>query len=234
MTDSEELMNYKLQLEQVEAALLAEPDNDELKKLKVDLKEIIVLQEELTKNVQTSEILQSSSSTGSKTEKEHNFKVGDRCMAVFANGQKFPAVVDGFSQDAVAVTCVGKGTKHMLKLTDILPVVDEEKSVWEKPKSIHHRKSEWQIERERRRMRALKKEHRRRELEEAKEEEKNKWLSFNAKANSRSMKGFKRQTASGSAPDGPAWGITSQTSISSRRDLGAFKSTQRGNMDSLF
>lgn len=44
------------------------------------------------------------------------------------------------------------------------------------------------MERERRRLRALKKEHRRKELEEAKEEEKNKWLSFNAKAASRSMK----------------------------------------------
>ena len=214
--------------------MLAEPDNEELKKLKVDLKEIIVLQEELTKNVQTPSISQPSSTTTTKSEKEHNWKVGDRCMAPSANGQKFLAVIDGFSQDAVAVTFIGKGTKNMLKLSDISPAVDEDKPVWGKVKNLHHRKSEWQLERERRRTRALKKEHRRRELEEAKEEEKNKWLSFNAKANSRSMKGFKRPTASGSAPDGPAWGITSQTSISSRRDLGAFKSTQRGNMDSLF
>ncbi|VDN43730.1 unnamed protein product [Gongylonema pulchrum] len=91
-----------------------------------------------------------------------------------------------------------------------------------------------EIERERRRLRAQKKENRKKELEEAKEDEKKKWLSFNAKAANRSMKGFKRPIASGSAPDGPAWGITSQTRISSRQDLGAFKSTQRGNMDSLF
>lgn len=44
------------------------------------------------------------------------------------------------------------------------------------------------MERERRRLRALKKEHRKKELEEAKEDEKRKWLSFNAKAASRSMK----------------------------------------------
>lgn len=46
------------------------------------------------------------------------------------------------------------------------------------------------MERERRKMRALKKENRKKELEEAKEEEKKKWLSFNAKATSRSMKVF--------------------------------------------
>uniref|UniRef100_A0A0M3I483 Tudor domain-containing protein n=1 Tax=Ascaris lumbricoides TaxID=6252 RepID=A0A0M3I483_ASCLU len=165
------------------------------------------------------------------------FKVGDRCKAPSSNGQKYLAVIDGFTQECAAVTFVGKGTKHMVKTGDLSPVRDDDNKtyIWEKSaKNTHHRKSEWQMERERRRLRALKKEHRRKELEEAKEEEKNKWLSFNAKAASRSMKGFKRPTASGSAPDGPAWGIATQTSISSRRDLGAFKSTQRGNMDSLF
>lgn len=44
------------------------------------------------------------------------------------------------------------------------------------------------MERERRRMRALKKEHRKKELEEAKEDEKRKWLSFNSKAASRNLK----------------------------------------------
>ncbi|VDD85149.1 unnamed protein product [Enterobius vermicularis] len=236
MSDAEELANYKLQLEQVDAALLAEPDNEELKKLKNDLKEIIALQEELTKTQQSADIPEtpSTTTTSSKTEKDYSWKVGDRCMALSTNGQKFLAVIDGFSQDAVAVTFIGKGSKHMMKPSELSPVTDGGKPVWEKAKPLHHRKSEWQIEKERRRNRALKKEHRRRELEEAKEEEKNKWLSFNAKASSRSMKGFKRPTASGSAPDGPAWGIQSQTSISSRRDLGAFKSTQRGNMDSLF
>lgn len=238
MTELEDLANYKLQLEQVEAALLAEPDNGELKKLKSDLEEIIILQAELAKNAQAAqgeaETPEPSTTSSSSAKKEHGLKVGDRCMALSSNGQKYLAVIDGFSQDAVAVTFVGKGTKHMLKLGDISPAPEEDKPVWGKAKASHHRKNEWQSERERRRVRAQKKDLRRRELEEAKEEEKNKWLSFNAKASSRSMKGFKRPTASGSAPDGPAWGITTQTSISSRRDLGAFKSTQRGNMDSLF
>ena len=40
----EELATYKLQLQQVEAALLGDPDNTELHKLKEDLTEIISLQ----------------------------------------------------------------------------------------------------------------------------------------------------------------------------------------------
>lgn len=240
MGDIDELASYKIQLQQVEAALLTEPDNDELTKLKSDLEEIIELQESLegvrAEQAAANEDTESASSAV-RLKKEHTWKVGDRCMAPSSNGQKYAAVIDGFTQDNVAVTFTGKGTKHMVKTGDLSPPRgdDNKAYVWEKSKSTHHRKSEWQMERERRRMRALKKEHRRKELEEAKEDEKNKWLSFNAKASSRSMKGFKRPTAaSGSAPDGPAWGIVQPTSISSRRDLGAFKSTQRGNMDSLF
>ncbi|VDM40037.1 unnamed protein product [Toxocara canis] len=248
MSVTNELASYKLQLEQVEAALESEPDNEELAKLKIDLLEVIQLQEELTKDAvgvaaqqqPPTEVAEAASSS-SRPKKEISWKashyVGDRCKAPSTNGQKYLAVIDGFTQECAAITFVGKGTKHMVKTGDLSPVTDEDNKtyVWEKSvKNTHHRKSEWQMERERRRLRALKKEHRRKELEEAKEDEKNKWLSFNARAASRSMKGFKRPTASGSAPDGPAWGITTHTSISSRRDFGAFKSTQRGNMDSLF
>lgn len=49
-------------------------------------------------------------------------------------------------------------------------------------------KKEWQMERERRKLRAQKKEQRRKTLEETKEQEKNKWKSFNAKAMSKNMK----------------------------------------------
>ncbi|KAL4002251.1 hypothetical protein ACH3XW_2680 [Acanthocheilonema viteae] len=232
MNTVEDLGSYKIQLQQVEAALLTEPDNDELLKLKVDLQEIITLQEELK-----SSTVEQPSSTTSDDANKNSWKVGDQCMAPSSNGQKYLAVIDGFAQDNVAVTLVGKGTKTMVNVSNLSAVSkdDSKMYVWEKStKNIRHRKSEWQMERERRRLRALKKEHRKKELEEAKEDEKRKWLSFNAKAASRSMKGFKRPTASGSAPDGPAWGITSQARISSRQDLGAFKSTQRGNMDSLF
>lgn len=58
--------------------MLAEPDNEELKKLKNDLKEIIALQEELTKTQQSADIPEtpSTTTTSSKTEKDYSWKVG--------------------------------------------------------------------------------------------------------------------------------------------------------------
>lgn len=51
-------------------------------------------------------------------------------------------------------------------------------------------KKEWQMERERRKLRAQKKDQKRKQLDEAKEQQKNKWLSFNTKATSKSLKVF--------------------------------------------
>ncbi|MCP9259174.1 Survival of motor neuron-related-splicing factor 30 [Dirofilaria immitis] len=253
MNTAEELGSYKLQLQQVEAALLTEPDNHELLlvfgcslfeslveaalltepdnhellKLKVDLQEIITLQEELT-----SSIVEQPSTTTSDDGTKNAWKVGDQCMAPSSNGQKYLAVIDGFTQDNVAVTIVGKGTKVMVNVNNLSAVSkdDSKMYVWEKSsKNMRHRKSEWQMERERRRLRALKKNTGKRNWRKQKRMRKGNGFLLTQK-----QQGFKRPTASGSAPDGPAWGIASQTRISSRQDLGAFKSTQRGNMDSLF
>lgn len=49
-------------------------------------------------------------------------------------------------------------------------------------------KKEWQLERERRKMRAQKKEQRKKMLDETKEKEKSNWQSFNAKAANKGMK----------------------------------------------
>lgn len=94
-------------------------------------------------------------------------------------------------------------------------------------------KKEWQMERERRKLRAQKKEQRRKDLETVKEQQKNKWQQFNAKATSKNIKGIKRVAASGSAPDGPRANLDRQTIVSSRLNS-SFGSTSRGNMESLF
>lgn len=49
-------------------------------------------------------------------------------------------------------------------------------------------KKDWQAEKERRKARAQKKEVRRKTLEETKEQEKNKWKNFNAKASQKQLK----------------------------------------------
>lgn len=62
-----QLVNNKLQLQQVEASLELDKDNEELKKLQVDLMEVIRLTQELMGEDATTE--------------ESSWKVGDTCMA---------------------------------------------------------------------------------------------------------------------------------------------------------
>jgi len=163
------------------------------------------------------------------------WKVGDRCLAPSANGQKYVAFIDGISQEKVAITFVGNGIKYMVRMHQLRPAPAEEKKsyIFENSKSgSTHKKNEWQVERERRKSRAQKKEQRKKNLDEAKEGEKSKWQNFNVKGQAKNMKGFKKAVASASAPDGPAGGMKRMPN--QRQDPNTFRATQRGNMDSLF
>ena len=77
----------------------------------------------------------------------------------------------------------------MVRLSDlsVAPVEEKKKYIFQTNKPGLPKK-EWHLERERRKVRAQKKEQRRKQLEEAKETEKSKWHNFNAKANAKNMK----------------------------------------------
>ncbi|KAK0418368.1 hypothetical protein QR680_013525 [Steinernema hermaphroditum] len=233
---AEDLANYKLQLQQVEAALLGEPDNEDYKNLKRDLEEVIAITEEmLNQNVEAAEPQTSAEPVEKRTSA---WKVGERCLAPSKNGQKFQAVIDGISHDKVAVTFVGTGVKAYVKLGELSDAPKEVKKTYifeNKNNNSSMKKNEWHAEKERRKLRAQKKELRRKDLEAAKEGQKNAWLAFNSKAKNKGMKGLKRVEASGSAADGPSGrALDRPAQISSRQDAYAFRSTSRGNMDSLF
>jgi len=190
-------------------------------------------------------------------------------LAPSKNGQKYVAVIDGISQDRVAITFIGNvfevpkieglfsyvflgnGVKHMVHHGELstAPVEDKKSYIFQSSKPGV--KKDWQAERERRKIRAQKKEQRRKTLDETKEQEKNKWKNFNAKASQKQLRvsgdlcsilhvngciyfqGLKRVEATGSAADGGKEAPERKAVISSRKDnqLGR---TQRGNMDSLF
>ncbi|EPB66366.1 hypothetical protein ANCCEY_14543 [Ancylostoma ceylanicum] len=194
----EELASYRLQFQQVEAALLGDPDNEELQKLKADLEEVIALQ------------------------------VGDRVMAPLPNGNRAVAVVDSLTAAGVAVIFISSGQKTIVDPSDLTDAPDAHKKhyVFDSGRNgiskTASNKKEWLAERERRRLRAQKKEMKRKELDIAKETEKNSWLKFNNKAISKGIKGMKRVIATGSAQDGPAGGMKSKTLVSSRANQFAF------------
>jgi hypothetical protein len=79
----------------------------------------------------------------------------------------------------------------MVKLSDLklAPIVEKKTYIWESNASKNTgRRTEWQVEKERRRSRAQKKMLRTKTLDDMKEGEKNKWKNFNTKAVHKSMK----------------------------------------------
>ncbi|VDP12707.1 unnamed protein product [Heligmosomoides polygyrus] len=205
----EELASYRLQFQQVEAALLGDPDNLELRKLKSDLEEVIALQEELASTSASSSVPE----TVRVNVPAKKYEIGDRVMAPLPNGNRAVAVVDSLTAAGVAVIFISSGQKTIVDPSDLSNAPDTGKKHYvfdtnRGPSSkTSANKKEWLAERERRRMRAQKKEMKKKELESAKESEKNSWLKFTR--------------------------IKPKTLVSSRANQFAFKSA-RGAMDSLF
>ncbi|CAD6187807.1 unnamed protein product [Caenorhabditis auriculariae] len=232
----EELATYKLQLQQVEAALLGDPNNEELHKLQADLQEIIALQEEL----QAREAEATSQNGVVQPQVIHQWTVGERVLAPTVSGNRVFARIDSLTPAGVAITFVGTGQKTIVNEKDLqLPPENQRKNYAEDNQraagaSNNVNKKEWMAERERRRARAQKKDARRKELENQKDSEKRSWQKFNDKASSKGLKGLKRVSATGTSQDGSsAYGVKRDTVISSRSNQFAFKSV-RGAMDSLF
>uniref|UniRef100_A0A1Y1JWV1 Tudor domain-containing protein n=1 Tax=Photinus pyralis TaxID=7054 RepID=A0A1Y1JWV1_PHOPY len=117
---ADELQNYKLQLQQVEAALVSDPQNKELQKLKVDLDEVIELTldlktkaeeaanqpeyHEIATNLQEEDEVTRSllavEQFVAKNKKKKMWRIGDKCMAKWNdNLQYYEARIDAINPD---------------------------------------------------------------------------------------------------------------------------------------
>ena len=95
------LDTYKLQLQQVEAALTAEPTNEELLKLKTDLVEVIALTNELiSAQFEGEEDVKTKGSDSRSSHKKHiQWNVGDKCMAPWSNnGQYYDCTIEDMNE----------------------------------------------------------------------------------------------------------------------------------------
>jgi len=191
-----QLDGYRLQLQQVEAAMLAEPDNNELNKLKKDLDEVIAL---------TRELAQGSSADSGGSSTQIDWKVGDKCMAKSSkDGKYYDAVVDSIDGDQVAVTFISRKVKDRCDIWSLKQWVDQpvvkQKHVIPEAKGIgiwtkqgqKGTKSNWQGEKEKRRKKLQKRLAHVKELDAVKEKEKSKWQAFNVKAHTKNFKGVKK------------------------------------------
>nr|CAH0106596.1 unnamed protein product [Daphnia galeata] len=202
------LDTYKLQLQQVEAALTADATSEELLKLKTDLVEVIALTNELI-NAQreTEDDSKNKSSERGSHKKVIQWSVGDKCMAPWSNNkQYYDCTIEALSEDGeVSIRFDAYGNSDVTTTDKLkerprgLEGGMSDKSLAEKLKT---KKEQLQKQREYLKQKKQKKLVKMKELEEAREEEKSKWQTFNAKALKTKKGGIVKKSIF-ATPDGP-------------------------------
>ncbi|CAO1350200.1 unnamed protein product [Diamesa serratosioi] len=197
---AEELSNFKLQLQQVAVALINDPDNEDLLKLKADFDEIINLQEDLIQTQleeQRKYVQPSSSGMFDEKFKEQKYngstslkiwKVGDNCMAKFEDAQYYQASIEAITDDGeVTVLFSAYQNRGTCSIKDLKEYKDGE-SVFQ----TNNNKLTYKFSLTLRRVRVNQKEYlkkkrekkqqRLKDMEEVREVDKNSWLKFNTKS----------------------------------------------------
>nr|CAG4650589.1 EOG090X0GY1 [Sida crystallina] len=209
------LDTYKLQLQQVEAALTADPTNEELLKLKQDLVEVISLTNELisaqTGSDQEDEDLTKSSSRSGGERSSHkkvvDWKLGDKCMAPWSNnGQYYDCTIESIGEAGeVSIRFDAYGNSDVTsidKLKERPRGMEGGKSDMSLAEKLKTKKEQLQKQREYLKKKKQKKQVKMKELEEAREVEKTKWQAFNAKALKTKKGGIVKKSIF-ATPDGP-------------------------------
>lgn len=207
----DELQNYQLQLQQVEAALLTDPDNLELQKLKIDLNEVIELSLDLKNKAEEAanqpeytdpvgvaeddEITKSLLAVEefvAKNKTKRLWRVGDICMAKWSeNGQYYEARIDAINPDGqVNVTFEAYKNRGVTSLGELREFTGQKRVLSEAEKM----KKAKMHNREYLKKKKLKKQQRFKELEEERECEKKKWLAFANKALKSKKTGLKTKS----------------------------------------
>ncbi|KAF4523480.1 hypothetical protein B566_EDAN004549 [Ephemera danica] len=159
------LQNYKLQLQQVEAALTTDPENQELIKLKVDLEEVIELTKDLVRAYHE-ELEQKKAESG---------------------GIYYDATVGEVNSEAGEVTVLFDSYQHseVIKM-ELLRDLEQRETIKRKAAEglmagSKIKKQMVQRQRDYLKKKKQKKQQRFKEIEEERETEKNKWLNFAGK-----------------------------------------------------
>lgn len=195
---SDELQNYQLQLQQVEAALLTDPNSEELKKLKIDLEEVIGLTLDLKNkaeeaanlpeytepvgHVEDDEVTKSLLAVEqfvARNKTKKMWRLGDICMAKWSeNGQYYEAKIDAILPDGqVNVTFEAYKNRGITTLSELREFTGHKRPISELDKF-----KKGKINKEYLKKKKLKKQQRFKELEEEREQDKKKWLAFANKA----------------------------------------------------
>ncbi|CAL8073257.1 unnamed protein product [Calicophoron daubneyi] len=157
------LLNHRLQLQQVEAALELDKDNEELKNLKHDLEEVIKLSVELLgKSAETNEV---------------HWNIGDQCMAMCSRDKLYyrATILEFLGDTSCVVNFDTYDTTDVCQLCHLKPVTTVAPVVKKKKRDVKARAIE---KKKLKKLRLIQKQE---EIEAACENEKNRWLNFSKK-----------------------------------------------------
>ncbi|CAH2102589.1 unnamed protein product [Euphydryas editha] len=192
---ADDLRNYKLQLQQVEAALLTDPQNEELLKLKGDLEEVIELTRDLIKTQEGESKAHNIHSSSNDDDVTASLLVGDdgevpdkalprwhigeKCLAKWkTDGMFYEATVEEVGDSTLKVKFEGYSSLEPVSILDVKSLGSGTK----RPSSGDESKHGKGYNREYLKKKKQKKQQRFKQIEEERETEKNKWLSFHSKA----------------------------------------------------
>lgn len=225
------LNSYKVQLAQVEAALSADPENDELVKLKQDLEEVIQLTKDLMGVEAAKPVANTKPSTGKTAEEiaketvphdagpRHMWKVGDPCYAIWSvDGKYHKGVLEEILPESatVAVRFDEFDQPDICQLSQLKLLAEGDKAGGSKSKAS---KRELIIqEREYRKKKNQRKKMRAKEKEAESEISKHKWREFNKKITHKSMKGAVKKSIFAS-PEGLAGRVGIGTCGTADKDM---------------
>ncbi|CAL1294841.1 unnamed protein product, partial [Larinioides sclopetarius] len=119
------LNSYQIQLQQVEAALTNEPDNEELLKLKKDLQEVIQLTTELiAANTEKSSSSVGLGGSSKDSDASGSWSKGERCLAPWSeDGQFYEAIIDEIKEDGqCTVSFTAYGNTDVCDVEQLRPV----------------------------------------------------------------------------------------------------------------
>jgi survival-of-motor-neuron-related-splicing factor 30 len=193
---SSELVNYEMQLQQVESALSFDAHNEELLKLKSDLNEVIQLTKSLMGESSSNPSTSTASGSGKAGAVVHSYRSGDPCMAPWSeDGQFYEAIVEDVTSDGqcTVVFHMLPNGKHRVNEVCLLSLLKP--SATQRKKSAKHGtvgvggKADPQQQRDQIKKKQQKKQSRFKELEDARERDKCKWKQFNQKAIHKHLKG---------------------------------------------
>jgi len=193
------LQTYKIQLEQVEAALTSDPGNAELLKLKDDLAEVITL----TKNLIETQSLALAGAQEPETVDADDIPIkqwrpGMECSAPWSeDGQWYDAIIDSITDDGfVAVTFEGFNNTDVTKASLLREKKPQDKRSAQAAgfsrEAEKNKKKEMENQRVHAKKRKQKKHDRQKQIEEAHEADKAKWQTFAAKT--KKLKGVTKKS----------------------------------------